>query len=110
MLGIFLDLRNFTKMTNEQFLHSNQKKMFPYMKSADEIEIGRTHINKFGMSEGIFQAPKKFQNKTYFNTVEYVDGCEAGFKRFYEMIDNDPNKIIKLNQKTFDKQFRESLN
>ncbi|MEK6823930.1 MAG: hypothetical protein AABY06_02740 [Nanoarchaeota archaeon] len=90
-------------MTNKKsFLYSNREMILP-----DKIEVSKKIINQYNFIEEIYKV-NIFKNITRFCTLEKIhDAVEI--HRFYEIIDNDPNKLTKLNQKFYDREFRIGL-
>ena len=84
------------------FLYSNQRMILP-----DKIEVNEKIINQYNFIEEIYKV-NAFKNITRFCTLEKVhDGLEI--HRFYEMRDNDSNKLTKLNQRFYDSFLRIGL-
>lgn len=67
----------------------------------DKIEVGEKIINKYDFIENIYKM-NTFRDLTRFCTFENV-GNNSGIHRHYEMINDDPNKLTKINQ-YFDKK------
>ena len=90
-------------MTNKKpFLFSNRGMILP-----DKIEVSEKIINQYNFIEEIYKV-NAFKNITRFCTLEKVhDGLEI--HRFYEMRDNDSNKLTKLNQRFYDSFLRIGL-
>ena len=86
------------------FLYSNNK-----VKFLCPIKVGEELINSFDKKEEIYRI-KKFPNSgiVRFNTLEKINDA-VELHRFYEMRDNDPNKLTKINQIVYDREFRIGL-
>ena len=91
-------------MTNKKpFLYSERGMIFP-----DEIEVGGKIINQYDFIEEIYKV-NKFENLTYFHTLERVHDCME-IHRFYKLRGDDLNKgLKKVNQQVYDKEFRIGL-
>ncbi len=90
-------------MTNKKpFLYSNGGMILP-----DKIEVSKKIINKYNFIEEIYKV-NTFKNITRFCTLEKVQN-DLEIHRFYEMRDNDPKKLTKLNQRFYDTSLRIGL-
>ncbi|MEK6823936.1 MAG: hypothetical protein AABY06_02770 [Nanoarchaeota archaeon] len=89
-------------INKKPFLFSNRGMILP-----DKIEVSEKIINQYNFIEEIYKV-NAFKNITRFCTLEKVhDGLEI--HRFYEMRDNDSNKLTKLNQRFYDSFLRIGL-
>jgi len=89
-------------INKKQFLYQNCGMILP-----DEIEVSGKIINKYNFVEQIYKV-NTFKEITHFCTLEKV-GNDVEIHRFYKILDNDPNKLTKLNQVFYDREFRIGL-
>lgn len=88
--------------TKKPFLYQNRGMILP-----EKIEVSKKIINKYDFVEHIYKV-NTFKEITRFCTLEKVNDA-IEIHRFYEILDNDPNKLTKLNQLVYDREFRIGL-